>query len=96
MLEPTNARLGEIEQRIQLLAVKDEVAKQAFTRFMATLQTIFNTPVVGRLFGPLCVRIMGTDPKVIVQLYTEDEARRTKAMTFDEMAEDALAAKLVN
>ena len=95
-VDPGGRRLKEAFKRLQLLGEKDEVAKMPFARFMRTLQDAFNHPVTGRLFGPVLLRLMGTNPELAVQLYSDEEAQRTKRMSFDELASEALSAKALH
>jgi hypothetical protein len=54
---------------------------------------VFNTPVIGVVFGRVLLRILGSDPRVARKLYTEGEAERVRTMSFDELAEEALHVK---
>lgn len=96
LVDPSGVRLKEAFKRMQLLGRKQGVADRPFTKFMQTLQAGFQHPVIGKFFGPLIERIMGVDGRVIQQLYTEDELRRSQAMSIAEMAEEALQAKTLN
>lgn len=94
--DPTGKRLNEVFKRLQLLALKPGVDRRPFVRFMATLRNMFNHPIIGRLFGPLLERVIGLDPKVIRDLYNEEEKKRADQMTIEEMAQEALAVKEKN
>ncbi len=96
LVDPEGVRLREAFKRIQLLGQKEEVAKQPFTRFMQAMSDLYNTPMVGTVLGPVLQRIMGTDPRVIVQLFNETELQWAKQATFSEMAEEAVEQKYVN
>jgi hypothetical protein len=96
LVDPEGTRLLAAFKRIQLLGQKDAVAKQPFTRFMQTMQALYNNPISGSLFGPVLQRIIGTDPRVIVRLYDEAEVAWARRATFAEMAEEALQQKYVN
>ncbi len=95
-VDPDGRRLKEAFKRMQLLGHKDEVARLNFTRFMTTMQNLFNTPVVGQVFEPILLRVLGVDKSLAVDLFTKDELKRAQAMSFDELAEDALAAKTIH
>lgn len=95
LTDPSGRRLLEAFKRIQLLGDRPGVSDRPFARFIKILQDAFNDPILGALFGPLLVRVIGLDPRVIIHLYTEEEARKYHAMSFQEMAEEALSAKLV-
>nr|HEX4314823.1 hypothetical protein [Kofleriaceae bacterium] len=92
--DPDGRRTREAFKRIQLLLRKPDVARQPFARFMLAMQDGFNHPVLGRLLGPVLLRALGAEPAVATILFTTDELDRTSRMSFDELAEEALAAKL--
>lgn len=92
-VDPQGRRLIEAFRRIQLIGVKEEVQHLPFNRFLRLLQDTFVHPVGGAIFGPLVVRIMGVDPRVIHKLYTEEDERRLRKMSFTELAEETLASK---
>jgi hypothetical protein len=94
LTDPSGRRLLEAFKRIQLLGRRPGVADRPFARFIGGLQDLFNDPIIGALFGPIIARMIGLDPRVIRQLYTEEEERRYHAMTIDEMAQEALDAKV--
>ncbi|MDQ3033085.1 MAG: hypothetical protein M3Y87_11755 [Myxococcota bacterium] len=93
LVDPTGKRLVEAFKRIQLLGQKTTHVQRPFTRFLRTLQTLFNHPISGPVLGPAISRVMGVDPKVIRTLYTDEEARRATGSTFDALAQEALGAK---
>jgi hypothetical protein len=65
-----------------------------FARFMLAMQDGFNHPVIGRVLGPVLLRALGAEPAVAKILFSDEELARTARMSFDELAEEALAAKL--
>ena len=93
VVDPDGVRMKEAFKRIQLLGKKPDVAKRPFARFIAGVQGAYNTRVGKLLFGNLLSRIAGVPEEVLVDLHTEEEVRRYSAMSYDELAEDALAAK---
>ncbi len=93
-VDPSGVRLAEAIKRIQLVLRKPKVRDLPFSRFMIEAQDAYNRPVVGRLFGPLLLRALGAEPALARRLFTEAELARSQRMSFDELAEDALAAKL--
>lgn len=93
LCDPSGKRIREAYKRIQLVASKPNVRKRPFVRFMMAMQDLFNTPVVGLVFGRVLLRIIGNDPRVVKKLHTDEEAERARAMSFEEMAEEALSAK---
>lgn len=93
LTDPSGVRLRQAFKRIQLLSTKPGVKDRPFTKFIAALQDAFNDPILGPLFGPLLQRAIGLDPRVIAKLYTDEEERRARTMTFDQLAEEALGVK---
>jgi hypothetical protein len=91
--DPSGRRLREAIKRIQLIARKPTVARRPFTRFMLVVQDAFNHPVIGRVIGPLLLRIAGGDERTIRRTFSDDELARAQRMSFEELADDALAAK---
>mgnify|MGYP001323141556 CR=1 FL=1 len=96
LTDPTGQRLREAFKRMQLLGRKPGVTERPFSKFISTVQLLFNDPIVGRVFGPLLARLIGLPPVVVQTLYTEEEAARYADMSFTELAEDALAAKTLH
>jgi len=91
--DPSGRRLAEAFKRIQLLTRKPTVARTPFSRFMIGVQGAYNHPIAGKLFGPLLLRALGSDERTGKILFTPEELARSQRQSFDEMAEDALAAK---
>jgi hypothetical protein len=91
--DPSGRRVKEAYKRIQLVLRKPTVARTPFSRFMIAAQDLYNTPVIGRLLGRVLLRAMGAEPRAATKLYTRDELARSRRMSFDELAEEALSAK---
>jgi hypothetical protein len=91
--DPSGKRIREAIKRVQLLMRKPTVARMGFPRFIRAMQRVYNTPVVGSVFGGLLLRALGADDRSARYLFTADELARSQRMSFDELAEDALAAK---
>lgn len=91
--DPSGRRLLEAFKRVQLLSAKPSVRARPFTRFLLTLQALYNHPVFGALFGRVVLRALGVDGRVAAILYTPEELERAYRMSFDELAQAALAAK---
>lgn len=92
--DPSGRCAREAFKRIQLVLRKPTVARTAFSRFMISMQAAYNHPVIGRVLGPALLRAIGADARAAQILFTREELARTQQMSFDELAEDALAAKL--
>jgi len=90
--DPQGKRLREALKRAQLLGQKEAERKGPFTRMMQTLQDLYNDSMVFRtVCGPVAARVMGLPLELMVRFYTEEEARRANKMSFDELAQEALA-----
>jgi hypothetical protein len=93
LTDPSSKRMMEAFKRIQLMARRDDVGARPFTKFLRTMQVLFNAPVVGLVFGRVIARIVGVDPRVLVELYDEAERKRANRMSFQQMAEEIVAVK---
>ena len=91
--DPSGRRIDEAFKRIQLVLRKPTVARQPFSRFMIGAQNLYNHPIAGRLLGPLLLRALGAEDRAARFLFTRDELERSQRMTFEELAEEAMAAK---
>lgn len=93
LLDPAGRRMREAFKRIQLVGTKDRVARRPFNRFILTLQALHQHRLTRSTLGWISRRLLGLRPEVIDRLYTEAEARRARSMSFDAMADEALAMK---
>lgn len=93
--DPSGRRLREAFKRIQLLGMKPDVAARPFTRFMNGLRDVSQHPVLGPVLGGACAKLAGVPPHLMRDLFTREEAVRAASASFDELAEDALAAKML-
>jgi hypothetical protein len=91
--DPSGRRVQEAFKRIQLVLRKPTVARAPFSRTMIWLQNAYNHPVYGKLLGRLLLRALGAEDRAARILFTQDELARTQKMSFDELAEEALAVK---
>jgi hypothetical protein len=91
--DPTGRRLHEAFKRIQLLSRKPTVARTPFSRFINSVQDLYNHPIIGKVFGRVLLRVIGADERTARILYTRDELARSQRMSFEELAEEAVAAK---
>lgn len=92
-LDPAGKRIREAMKRLQLLRAKPNVAEQPMARVLLALQRINDTPYLGRAFATVFTRLIIIEPELYRRLTNEAEERRAAAMTFEQMAEEALAAK---
>jgi hypothetical protein len=91
--DPTGRRQREAFKRIQLVLRKDTVARTPWSRMMIGFQNAYNHPVIGKVFGKILLRALGAEDRAARILFTREELKRTQRMSFDEMAEEALALK---
>jgi hypothetical protein len=91
--DPSGRRLREAFKRMQLISRKPTVARLPFMRFMHRVQDLFNHPILGKLLGPILLRVAGGDARAISRLFSDAELARAHAMSFDELADEALAVK---
>lgn len=93
MVDPSGKRLAEAFKRAQLLGAKTEVAARPFFRFLSFLRDTVQHPVLGPIFGGFAASIAGVPPHLMRDLYTAKEFDRAAQMSYDDLAEEALAAK---
>ena len=89
--DPSGRRVQEAFKRIQLTMRK--TANTPFSKFMYSMQALYNAPVIGKLFGRVLLRVLGAEDRAARFLYTREDLERTRRMSWDELAEDALAVK---
>ena len=93
-VDPSGRRLREAFKRMQLMNAKPGVSERPFGAFMKRLSDLFNHPVAGPLFGGVLARLAGIEPALMKRFYSEVEWERASRMSFDELADEALGAKL--
>ncbi|HEY5949494.1 MAG TPA: hypothetical protein VIV40_28565 [Kofleriaceae bacterium] len=91
--DPSGRRIQEAFKRIQLIMRKPTVARQPFSRFMLGAQSLYNHPIAGKLFGRLLLRALGADERAAKFLFTREELEKSQRMSFEELAEEAVAVK---
>lgn len=94
-LDPTHKRIREAMKRLQLLRAKPNVANQPMARVLLALQKVNDTPFLGRAFAAIFTRMIIIEPELYSRLTSASEERRAAAMSYEQMAEEALAQKLV-
>jgi hypothetical protein len=92
-IDPTGERLREAFKRMQLLGTRPGLEELPLTKFWSTMMALYNKPWMGRLGKEAVARVVGAEPRFMEHLATEDELARARAMTLDELAEEALSAK---
>ena len=92
-VDPRRKRMREAFKRMQLIGAKPGVAARPFSRFLRALRFLYNSSATHAVFGGVAERLVGVPGEYLRDLYTEEEFRRASAMSFDELAADALDAK---
>jgi hypothetical protein len=92
-VDPSGRRLREAFKRVQMLASKPGVARRPFGAFMIALRDLYNTRLGRALLGRVLTRLAGMEPRFMENIPTPAEMERAGQMSFDELAEEALAVK---
>ena len=94
--DPSGRRVQEAFKRIQLILRKPTVRRAPWPQMMIKLQEAYNHPILGRVLGPALLRALGADARAARILFTPADLERTRQMSFDELAEEAIGAKYVS
>ena len=92
-VDPTGERLREAFKRMQLLGTRPGLEKLPLARYWTAMMTLYNKPWMGRRGRDVIAGVVGAEPRFMEYLATDDELARARAMTLDELAEEALLAK---
>jgi hypothetical protein len=92
-VDPTGVRIREAFKRMQLLGAKPGLDELPLLRFWTTMMDLYHHPRTGPRAKAVIARIVGAEPEFMEKLATEEELARAASMSFDELAEEALAAK---
>jgi hypothetical protein len=92
-VDPSGRRLREAIKRVQMLAAKPGVSRRPFGAFMIAVRNLYNTRLGRTLLGPVLARVAGMEPQLMENIPTPDEMARAGTMSFEELADEALAAK---
>jgi len=92
-VDPTGRRIREAFKRMQLLGSKPGLGDLPLMKFWGTMMELYAKPWMGRRGKEAIARVMGAEPRFMEQLVSEEELARAARMSFDELAEEALAAK---
>lgn len=93
VVDPSGKRLREAFKRMQLVGSMPGSQELPFSKFLATLQRMYETPVIGTVLGPAITRLSGIEGRFFRRLHSEEEAAHARAIGFDGLAEEALAIK---
>ena len=92
-VDPSGRRILEAFRRVQMISAKPGVVDRPFGAFMQRLQRTYRNPLGRALVGGLVARVAGMEPRFMEAIATEADLARASGMTFDELAQDALAVK---
>jgi hypothetical protein len=95
-LDPSKKRIREAIKRLQLLRAKPNVANQPMARLLLALQKVNDTPYLGKAFATVFTRMIIIEPELYRRLTDEAEERRAAKLSYEQMAEEALAVKYVD
>ncbi len=94
LVDPHGKRFREAFKRMQLLGRRETKARRPFSKFLRFLQDGVNHPVAGRFVGGFFSRLMGVEQDFVKHLFTAEELARAQRMSYDELAQEALGAKM--
>jgi hypothetical protein len=92
-VDPTGERLREAFRRMQLLVAKQGLEDLPLVKFWSTMMDLYNHRRAGRLAKGAIARVVGAEPELMEWLVSDDDLARASRMSFDELAQEALAAK---
>jgi hypothetical protein len=92
-IDPSGERLREAFKRMQLLGARPGLEQLPLMRFWGSMMDLYNQPWLGRRGKEAVARVVGAEPRFMERLASEDELASARAMSLDELAEEALAAK---
>lgn len=88
--DPNSQRLLEAIKRLQLLTNKPSVARLPFSRFILTVQALYNHRIAGPAIGWFLVRALRMDRRIATVLYSREELDRARRISFDDMAREVV------
>ncbi|WP_394828530.1 hypothetical protein [Pendulispora albinea] len=92
-VDPDGKRLREAFKRLQLLGEKNRERASTLVRVLCGVQALYNeSSLFRRVFGRAAARICGIPVQLMDRFYTQEEARRAAKMSYDDLANEALAA----
>ncbi len=91
--DPSGRRMQEAIKRMQLIARRPQVARRPFIRFLRTMQTLIDHPLIGRALASVVPVLAGVDARILRTMYTDQELHRSLQMDMAQLADDALAVK---
>jgi hypothetical protein len=95
-IDPSGMRLREAFRRMQILGAKPGVGKLPLVRFWSTMLDLFNRPWMGKRAKQAIASVVGVEVPFLQRLATEEDIARARKMSFEELAAEALEAKLLH
>lgn len=95
-VDPSGRRIREAFKRMQMLGEKPGLDQLPLMKFWRTMMDLYAKPWVGPRGKDAIARIIGAEPRFMDQIATAEDLARARAMSFDELAQEALAAKRVD
>ena len=95
-VDPSGVRIREALKRIQLIGMRDDVSKRPLVKFFTVVRDVAVHPLLGPVLGDVMSRVAGIPKELLAVLVSDAEAAKARRMTMDELANDALLAKLSN
>lgn len=92
-VDPTGVRIREAFKRMQLLGAKPGLGELPLLKFWNTMMALYHHPRSGPHAKAAIARIVGAEPELMEKLATEEELARAAKMSFEELADEALAVK---
>jgi hypothetical protein len=93
-IDPEGVRLREAFRRMQLLAARPGVVELPLVRFWTTMMGLYQQPWLGRRGKEVVARLVGSEPRFMERLASDAELERARTMSMEQLAEEALGAKL--
>lgn len=93
-IDPSGERLREAFKRMQLLGTRPGLEELPLVRFWTAMMDLYHRPWLGSRGKEAVARVVGAEPRFMERLATEDELARARTLSLDQLAEEALAAKL--
>ncbi len=93
-VDPTGRRLKEAFKRMQILGARPGIDHLPLVKYWSAMLDLYQKPWMGRRAKAVVARLVGAEPRFMEYLATEEELERSKLLSLDELAAEALAAKL--
>ncbi|MBS2011863.1 MAG: diiron oxygenase [Deltaproteobacteria bacterium] len=92
-VDPTGRRLKEAFKRMQILGARPGIEHLPLVKFWSSMLELYQKPWMGKRGKAVVARLVGADARFMEYLATEEELARSKQMSLEELAREALAVK---